>query len=68
MSGGGGEVSPVESGSAAFQRGLRSGDLITAVNRQQIENLQQLQKIAKQSNILFLLIQRDNRMLMIQIR
>ncbi|MAP34178.1 MAG: serine endoprotease DegQ [Rickettsiales bacterium] len=68
MSGGGVEVSTVESGSAAFQRGLRSGDLITAVNRQQIENLQQLQKIAKQSNILFLLIQRDNRMLMIQIR
>ena len=68
MSGGGVEVSTVESGSAAFQRGLRSGDLITAINRQQIENLQQLQKIAKQSNILFLLIQRDNRMLMIQIR
>ena len=68
MSGGGVEVSTVESGSAAFQRGLRSGDLITAVNRQQVENLQQLQKIAKQSNILFLLIQRDNRMLMIQIR
>ena len=68
MSGGGVEVLTVESGSAAFQRGLRSGDLITAVNRQQIENLQQLQKIAKQSNILFLLIQRDNRMLMIQIR
>ena len=68
MSGGGVEVSTVESGSAAFQRGLRSGDLITAVNRQQIENLQELQKIAKQSNILFLLIQRDNRMLMIQIR
>ena len=68
MSGGGVEVSTVESGSAAFQRGLRSGDLITAVNRQQIENLQQLQKIAKQSNILFLVIQRDNQMLMIQIR
>ena len=68
MSGGGVEVSTVESGSPAFQRGLRSGDLITAVNRQQVENLQQLQTIAKQSNILFLLIQRDNRMLMIQIR
>ena len=68
MSGGGVEVSTVESGSAAFQRGLRSGDLITAINRQQIENLQQLQKIAKQSNILFLVIQRDNQMLMIQIR
>ena len=55
-------------GSAAAQRGLRAGDVIVAVNRQQVQNLQQLQEIADANRILFLLVQRGDRSLMLQIR
>jgi len=65
---GGVEVTEVEQGSAAAQRGLRSGDVIIAVNRQQVQNLQQLQEIAYANRILFLLVQRGDRSLMLQIR
>jgi serine protease Do/serine protease DegQ len=65
---GGVEVTEVEPGSAAAQRGLRSGDVIIAVNRQQVQNLQQLQEIADANRILFLLVQRGDRSLMLQIR
>ena len=65
---GGVDVSEVEPGSAAAQRGLRAGDVIIAVNRQQVQNLQQLQTIADANRILFLLVQRGDRSLMLQIR
>ena len=65
---GGVEVTEVESGSAAAQRGLRTGDVIIAVNRQPAQNLQQLQAIADANMILFLLVQRGDRSLMLQIR
>ncbi len=65
---GGIDVTEVQSDSAAAQRGLRSGDIIIAVNRQQVQNLQQLQEIADTSRILFLLVQRGDRSLMLQIR
>ena len=65
---GGVDVTEVEPGSAAAQRGLRSGDVIIAVNRQQVQNLQQLQEIADANRILFLLVQRGDRSLMLQIR
>ena len=65
---GGVEVTEVESGSAAAQRGMRSGDVIIAVNRQQVQNLQQLQAIADANRILFLMVQRGDRSLMLQIR
>ena len=65
---GGVAVTEVEPGSAAAQRGLRSGDVIIAVNRQQIRNLQQLQEIADANRILFFLVQRGDRSLMLQIR
>ena len=61
-------MTEVEPGSAAAQRGLRSGDVIIAVNRQQIRNLQQLQEIADANRILFFLVQRGDRSLMLQIR
>ena len=65
---GGIDVTEVQSDSAAAQRGLRSGDIIIAVNRQQVQNLQQLQEIADTNRILFLLVQRGDRSLMLQIR
>ncbi|MGB5346323.1 MAG: DegQ family serine endoprotease [Woeseia sp.] len=65
---GGVEVTEVEPDSPAAQRGLRTGDVISAVNRQGIVNLNQLQQIAEQNRILFLLVQRGDRSLMLQIR
>jgi Do/DeqQ family serine protease len=62
------EVSNVEEGSPAAQRGLQSGDVITAVNRTLVRNLRDLQTTAQSSRILFLLIQRGERSLMLQIR
>ncbi len=62
------EVAEVEPGSPAAQRGLRPGDLITAVNRNRVRNLQDLSAVAENSRILFLLVQRGDRSLMLQIR
>ena len=62
------EVTSVAEGSPAAQRGLRSGDVITAVNRRLVRNLNDLQTVASNSRILFLLVQRGDRSLMLQIR
>jgi serine protease Do/serine protease DegQ len=62
------EVTAVQDGSAAAQRGIRTGDIITAVNRRAIRNVQQLREIAGTNRILFLLVQRGERSLMLQIR
>jgi Do/DeqQ family serine protease len=67
-SSGGIEVIEVEAGSAAAQRGLRAGDLIMQVNRRPVQTLRQLQQIAEENQILFLLVQRGDRALMLQIR
>ncbi len=62
------EVTVVEEGSPAAQRGLRAGDVITAVNRVLVRNLRDLAAIAENNRILFLLVQRGDRSLMLQIR
>ena len=62
------EVSNVEEGSPAAQRGLRAGDVVTAVNRVLVRNLRDLQTVAANNRILFLLVQRGDRSLMLQIR
>jgi len=62
------EVTNVEEGSPAAQRGLRSGDVITAVNRVLVRNLRDLAAIAENNRILFLLVQSGDRSLMLQIR
>jgi S1-C subfamily serine protease len=54
--------------SPAAQRGLRPGDIITAVNRRPVQTIQDLSDIARTSNILFLLVQRGDRSLMLQVR
>ncbi|HSN51303.1 MAG TPA: DegQ family serine endoprotease [Woeseiaceae bacterium] len=62
------EVTAVEPGSPAAQRGLRAGDVITAINRRPVRSLGELNEIASSSRILFLLVQRGDRALMLQIR
>ncbi len=65
---GGIEVTEVASGSPAAQRGLRAGDIITAVNRRSVRTLPQLAELASGNRILFLLVRRGDRALMLQIR
>lgn len=62
------EVAEVAEGSPAAQRGLRAGDIITAVNRTLVRNLPDLAATAQNNRILFLLVQRGDRSLMLQIR
>ena len=62
------EVTGVQESSPAAQRDLRAGDVITAVNRVLVRNLRDLQTIAENNRILFLLVKRGDRSLMLQIR
>jgi len=61
------EVTAVEEGSPAAQRDLRTGDVITAVNRKLVRNLSDLESIAESNRILFLLVKRGERSLMLRI-
>jgi serine protease Do/serine protease DegQ len=62
------EISEVQEGTPAAQRGLRTGDLITHVNRIQVRDLQDLREVASRYDILFLNVRRGDRALMFQIR
>ncbi|MGI9220900.1 MAG: DegQ family serine endoprotease [Woeseiaceae bacterium] len=62
------EVTTVVPESPAAQRGLRSGDIITAANRREVRNLEELGAIAAASSRLFLLVQRGDRAILLQIR
>ena len=67
-SGSGVEVLSVQEGSPAAQRDLRAGDIIKAVNRRPVRNLAELNELAEGQTILFLLVQRGDRSLMLQFR
>jgi len=62
------EINEVQEGTPAAQRGLRTGDLITHVNRISVQNLQDLREVAARYDILFLNVRRGDRALMFQIR
>jgi serine protease Do/serine protease DegQ len=62
------EVASVDPDSPAAQRGLRAGDVITAVNRRPVQDIEQLREVAAGNRILFLLVRRGDRQLMLQIR
>jgi Do/DeqQ family serine protease len=62
------EVESVIADSPAAQRGLRAGDIITAANRREVRDLEDLGAIAAANTRLFLLVQRDERAILLQIR
>jgi Do/DeqQ family serine protease len=62
------EVTSVVADSLAAQRGLRAGDIITAANRREVRSLEDLAAIAATSTRLFVLVQRDDRAILLQIR
>ncbi|HNP37071.1 MAG TPA: Do family serine endopeptidase [Woeseiaceae bacterium] len=67
-SGDGVEVTSVDADSPAAQRGLRDGDVIIAVNRVAVNSMADLINVASDQEILFLLVVRGERRLMLQIR
>ncbi len=66
--GGGAVVRSVESGSAAYQAGLRANDIIFSVNRGKVTNLQQLRERAKGASTLVLEVRRGNAILLVPLR
>ena len=61
-------VSSVEPGSPAAQRGLRSNDVITSLNRRRVRNVKELSELAEGQNLLILGLRRGQRDLLLQIR
>jgi Do/DeqQ family serine protease len=62
------QVTSVVPDSPAAQRGLRSDDIITAANRREVRSLEELAAVAAASNRLFLLVERGDRAILLQIR
>ena len=61
-------ISSVVPGSPAAQRGLRSNDIITALNRRRIHNVRELSELAEGQSLLILQLRRGQRDLLLQIR
>jgi S1-C subfamily serine protease len=61
-------VLSVEPNSPAAQRGLRSNDIITEVNRRDVENLQQFRDRAEGAEALLLTIRRGKNRLLIPVQ
>jgi len=62
------EVVSVEAGSPAAQRGLRPGDVIIEVNRSPVTNMTEMREAVGDNRILFLKVNRGDRVLLLQIR
>ncbi len=58
----------VEANSPAYLRGLRSGDVIIAVNNRRVENLQDFQAIVAASRSIILRVQRGSRGTLVRMR
>jgi serine protease Do/serine protease DegQ len=61
-------VSAVEPESPAAARGLRTNDIIVAVNRIRVRSVKELQEIASQQSVLIIAVRRAGRDLLLQIR
>ncbi len=61
-------ISSVEQGSPAAQRGLRSNDIITSLNRRRVHSVKELSELAADQNLLILGLRRGQRNLLLQIR
>ncbi len=61
-------IASVEPGSPAAARGLRTNDIIVAVNRIRVRSVEQLQEVARDQRLLILAIRRGDRDLLLQIR
>jgi len=61
-------VSSVEPGSPAAQRGLRSNDIITTLNRRRVHSIRELSELAEGQNLLILGLRRGQRDLLLQVR
>ena len=55
-------------GSPAAQRGLRNGDVIVQVNRTPVRSISDMISVASEASVLFLLVERGGRRLMLQVR
>jgi len=58
----------VESGSAAYLRGLRTGDVITHVNRQRVRTVEMAREIITDARSVILQVSRNNRGVLILMR
>jgi Do/DeqQ family serine protease len=61
-------VTQVEPESAAAERGLRSGDIITHINRQRVRSLAEAREITANARTIILQVQRGGRSLLILMR
>ncbi len=68
FSGPGVQVIAVAAGSPAAQSGLRSNDIIIAVNRIRVRSVKELQELTKEQSLFYLAVRRNGRDLLLQIR
>jgi serine protease DegQ len=61
-------VATVESGSRAWSSGLRPGDIITNVNRQRVQSVDDIREIARSARSILLLVQRGSQSQLLQMR
>ncbi len=61
-------VETIEEGSTAQRSGLRADDMIVAVNRTRVRNIEQFRKVAEGQSLIVLSIRRGNRTLVLPLR